>query len=210
MLIHALISSVRTSPEPSILLILDRLDEVFAYFIRRRLRIPMLTQHHLAQLLLIPIVHAILLLVLLLLLSTICVQTLLLCLALDRQIVTKLALPTLVAVAFFVELAEDCLWIDTEGHLLDLYGLEEVGDFAACVLGGLLFLFTLELFGFLLLLVGSLCGRDLSLDLFDLFLSSTTFFLWKRVLVWGYMEEIEGRRWIAGWVTPLENWILEI
>lgn len=33
MLVHALIASVRTRPEPAVLAHLDRFDEVFAYFI---------------------------------------------------------------------------------------------------------------------------------------------------------------------------------
>ena len=67
---------------------------------------------------------------------------------------TELALPPLVAVSLLVELTEDGFGVDAEGDFLNLHGLEELGDFAAGVLSGLLFLLARELFGFFALLVG--------------------------------------------------------
>ena len=34
MLVHALVASVRTGPEPAVFTVFDRFDEVFAYFVR--------------------------------------------------------------------------------------------------------------------------------------------------------------------------------
>ena len=131
MLIHALITAIRTRPEPSVSSILDRFDEKFAHFVGRRLGIAVFAEHHISQLLLVPLLHAILLLnriflgffLLLLfffLISSICVQASLVDFALDSQVVRELALPAFVAVTLLVELAEDSLWIDTERHLLYL------------------------------------------------------------------------------------------
>jgi hypothetical protein len=129
-LIHALITAIRTRPEPSVSSVLDRFDEKFAHFVGRRLGIAVFAEHHISQLLLVPLLHAILLLnriflgffllFLLFLISSICVQTSLVDFTLDSQVVRELALPAFVAVTLLVKLAEDSLWIDTERHLLYL------------------------------------------------------------------------------------------
>ena len=59
--IHAFVSSVGTLPEPSVLSVLDRVDKVFAHFVRRRLGITMLRHDYLSQLLFIPVIHIVLL-----------------------------------------------------------------------------------------------------------------------------------------------------
>lgn len=48
MLVFALIAAVRTRPEPAILAVLNRLDEVFTDLVRGRLGVAMLAQDDLA------------------------------------------------------------------------------------------------------------------------------------------------------------------
>lgn len=148
MLVLALIASIWTSPEPTVLPILNSLDEKLAHFIGCSPRIAMFTLYNIIQLLLIPILHAIflflldLILLVLLFIPRIGIQALLLCFPLHSQIVAEFAFAALVAVALLEELAEHCLGIDAEGNFLDLYGFEEFGDFFARFLCGLLFTLT--------------------------------------------------------------------
>jgi hypothetical protein len=139
-LIHAFVPPVRTHPEPSVFLVLDGLDEVFAHLVGGCLGVAVLAHNDFSQLRLVPVIHVVLLLGLfllfLLLVSVVCVQTPLLRLALDGQIVREFALPALVAVAFLEEHAQDSLGIHAERHLLDLHRLEEVGHLPAGLLGG--------------------------------------------------------------------------
>jgi hypothetical protein len=179
--VHALVSSVRTHPEPAVLLILHRLNEEFAHLICGRLRIPVFTQNHVAQLLLVPIHHLIvllgLLLRLLLSISGIRVQAPLLCLALDIGVVRELAFAPFIAMALFEELAEYGFRIDAEGHFLHLDWLEKLGDLSLGVFRGFLFLLALQFLGFFFLLVGRLCRPSGCFDSFDLLLGGATFFL---------------------------------
>jgi len=156
-LVHALVAAVGTGPEPTILAVLDSLDEELAHLVGRRLWVSVLGLDDIAQLLLVPVCHVVLLslliLLLLLQLSRVGVQTLLLSLDALRQVVTELALSALVTSTLFEELTEHRLGVDTEGNLLDLNGLEEFGGLSLCGFGGELFLFAGNLLGFLSLFV---------------------------------------------------------
>lgn len=68
MLVHALVTAIRTSPEPTILSILDSLDEELAHLVGCRLGVTVLGHDDIAQLFLVPISHIILLPLLILLL----------------------------------------------------------------------------------------------------------------------------------------------
>lgn len=59
MLIHALISPVGASPEPTILLVFHRLDEVLADLVGGRPGVAMLADNDATQLLLVPGIHGI-------------------------------------------------------------------------------------------------------------------------------------------------------
>lgn len=87
----------------------------------------------------------------------------------------ELALPALFTSALFEKLTQHCFGIDTERHFLDLDGLEEFGGFAFGGFGGQLFLFALQLFGFLFPLVGGEVGGGG--DLLDGALGGTTLFV---------------------------------
>lgn len=60
MFVHAFVPAVGTGPEPAVFTIFDGFDEELAHFVRRRFRVAVFTQHHLPQLLLVPVLHAIL------------------------------------------------------------------------------------------------------------------------------------------------------
>lgn len=153
MLVHALIAAIRTRPKPTVFAVLDRLDEVLAHLVRRRFRVAVLGHDHLAQLLLVPVLHPIFLLPLLVRFPRVLIQILLLSLPLHRQVVRELALLSLLAIPLFVELADDRFGVDAEGHLLHLDGFEKRRCFKPRFLGrGLFFLplFFLRLFSFLL------------------------------------------------------------
>lgn len=60
MLVHAFVAAVRTGPEPAVFAILDCFDEEFAHFVRCCFRVAVFAQNHLPQLLLVPVLHAIL------------------------------------------------------------------------------------------------------------------------------------------------------
>lgn len=179
MLVHALVAAIRTSPEPTVLAILNSLDKVLAHLIGRRLGVAVLGKNNTAQLLLIPINHIILLsflfLLLLLQLSRISVQTLLLSLDTLTQVMRKLALPPLLTSALFEKLTQHSFRVHTKGHFLDLDGLEEFGGFLLCGFGGGLFLFACSLFGGFAFLVGGQVGGGS--DLFDCALGGSSFFV---------------------------------
>jgi hypothetical protein len=90
-LVHALIASVRTCPEPSVFLVLDGCNEELANLVRCCLWIAVLAEHDLSQLIFVPVVHVVLLLLfflgLLVLVSAVGVQTPLLGLALNVEVV---------------------------------------------------------------------------------------------------------------------------
>ena len=182
MLVHALVTSIGTSPEPSILLVLHSIDEIFANLLGGRSGVSVLAENHLAKFLFIPIIHGILLLRLLLrllIIPGIGVKILLGSLALGVQVVAELALATLFAVSLFVENTDDGLRVDTERNLLDLDGLEEFHGLLLGIFCGLLVGFTASLLGFFSLRIGCFAVGVLGLHLGDLPLGLGTFFLWE-------------------------------
>lgn len=184
MLVHALITSIRASPEPAILLVLDRLDKVLADLVCSGTGVAVLAEYNAAQLLLVPVLHSIGLLLLFLRLlgiTRVRVQILLGRLALDVQVMAELALATLVATALLVKNTQHSLRVHAEGHLLHLHGLEQISRLSLRILGGLLLGLALLLLGFFPLGVGRFAGRGLCLQLLDLLLGGTTFFLLHRV-----------------------------
>lgn len=187
MLVHALVTTIGTSPEPSVLLVLHSVDEVLANLFGRRTRVAVLAENHLAEFFFIPIIHSILLLpcfFLLLLVPGIGVQVLLGRLALGVQVMTELALAALFTVALLVENTDNCLGIDTKRNLLDLDGLEQLCGFLLGLLRSLLFRRNTSLLGFLSPCIRSFVGLILDLHLGDLSLGLSTFFLY-RLLVRG-------------------------
>ena len=166
MLILAGVTSIGTDPEPTVLLVLDRLDEELADLISSRLRVSVLAEDDVAQFLFIPVVHRILLLVLFfrgLHVSGIGVQILLSSLALHIRIVTELALLSLFTIALLEEDTQNGLGVHTKGNLLHLHRLEQLGRLLLRLIGGLLLslttgllgLFPLHISGFVRLLLGS-------------------------------------------------------
>lgn len=185
--IHAPIAAVRTSPEPAVLADLDGLDEEFADFVCRRLRVAVLAHHHQPQLLLVPAGHvilALLLLLLLVLLPRVRVQVALLALAAHVQVVAELALLALLAAALLVELAQHRLRVDAEGHFLHLHRLEQLRGFALGGFGGGFLALAGGFLGVFAFLFGGFGVRGLGLDGFDLFLGGAAFFLGE-VVQWG-------------------------
>lgn len=171
MLILALITSIRTDPEPAVLSVLNGLDKELAHLIRRRLLVTLLAQYHSRQLLGVPVRARLGLLLLLLLLPVIGIQVPLLRLALNGQIVAKLALLSLFAVALLEEDAHDRLGVHAKGHLLDLRWLRYEGlHLALGCLGGELVALALGLLGRLLLFFGAAAGLHLRVQLGDLLL----------------------------------------
>lgn len=178
MLVHALVASVWTCPEPTVLLVLDGLDEELAHLVCRGLRVAVLAEYDIAQLLLVPLIHVVLLLALLLflllLVSTVGVQAPLLRLALHVQVVGELASLALFAVALLEKLAEHGLGVDTERHLLHLDRLEEFSHLPLGVFRCLLLLLFLRLLGSLALLIWCTTGCSGGVNLLDSLLSGTT------------------------------------
>lgn len=182
MLVHALITSIRTSPEPAILLVLHSLDKELADLLGGRSGVAVLAEHNAAQLLLVPVFHLVGLLRLLrclLIITRIGIQILLGGLALDIHVMTELALAALFAATLLVEETQHGLRIDTEGHFLYLYRLVQVCSLPLGVLGGLLLCLTLELLSSFPLVIGGFVRGRLRLELLNLFLGGTTFFLWE-------------------------------
>lgn len=177
MLIHALITSIRASPEPAILLVLDCLDKVLADLVGSRPRVTVLAHHDTAQLLLVPLIHGIGLLLILLVLTRIGVKILLGRLALDIHVVAELALLALLTTTLLVEDTKNGLGIHTEGHLLHLDRLEQLGGFTLGPLGGGLFGLALCLLGFLLLGIERLVRCGHRIQLLNLLLGGSSFFL---------------------------------
>src|ERR1700730_370181 len=104
MLVHAFITTIRASPKPTIFSLLHGFDEIFANFVRRSLLVTLLRKNNSFQLFLVPVGGCLLPLLLLFLISGVLVKVLLFRFPLDRQVVRKLALPTLLAVALLVVL----------------------------------------------------------------------------------------------------------
>lgn len=180
MFVHALVASIRTNPEPTVLLVLDGLNKVLANFLGSRPRVAVLAENNFAKFLFVPFVHCVALLRLLLLflrISRIGVEILLGRFPLNVQIMTELALLSLFTVALLVEDTQDGLRVDTKRNLLNLHGLEQLQGFLLCSLSGLLLGFTAGLLSLLLLGFGGLVVCCLSLELCNLLLRGTTFFL---------------------------------
>jgi hypothetical protein len=178
--VHAFIASIGTSPEPTVLLVLDGLDEVLADLLGSCLQVPMLAKDDVAQLLLVPAVHGILLLILLLGflgIAGVGVEILLGGLALETHVMAELALPALLAVALLVVDTDDGLGIHAKGDLLHLHGLEQLGRLLGGILCRLLFCGATGLLGLLPFGFCGLAGRRLGLKLGDLFLCLSAFFL---------------------------------
>lgn len=130
MSVHAFVTAVRALPEPTVLLILNGIDEVLADLLGGGPRVTMLAENNLAQLLLVPVIHSIILLRLLLLLlldlSRVGVQILLGSLALQAQVVAELASLTLLTMTLLEEHADNGLRIDTKRYFLRLHRLEQL------------------------------------------------------------------------------------
>ena len=77
MLVHALITSIRTHPEPTVFLVLDGLNEVLADLVSRRPRVPVLAKNNRTKLRFVPLLHGVGLLLLVFRLSGISVKILL-------------------------------------------------------------------------------------------------------------------------------------
>ena len=130
---------------------------------------------------LIPLGHIILLLLLLLRLllgvPRISIQTPLLTLPLNRQIMTELALLPLLTIPRLEKQAQHSLWIDAEGDFLRLDGFEEICGFLSGRFGGGFFLLTLGFFCGLALFFWCCAGCLLGFNMGDLFLGCSAFFL---------------------------------
>lgn len=179
MSIHALITTIRTRPEPSIFLILNRFNKVFAHFISRRLRIPMFTQHHISQFRLIPLINRILFFAISssLRISRVRVQIPLHRFPLDTQVVAEFTFFALVAVSLFIKLTDHSLWIHAKRYLLYLNRLEEFCGVPFGLFLGSLFGGSACLFGFFLFLVGVFVGFGLCFELGYLSAGASSFFL---------------------------------
>lgn len=186
MLVHALITTIRTNPEPTILLVLHSLNKEFADLVGSRPWVSMFAQHDTAQLLLVPLIHSISLLSVLLAfpgITRVGVQILLGRLALNVQVMTELALATLLTTTLFVELAQNSLRVDTKWNFLHLDRLEQLCSLLLSCLGSLLFELTLGLLSGSFLLFGVLVGCGLRVQLGNLSLGGSSFFLFGVVLV---------------------------
>lgn len=186
MLVHALITTIRTDPEPTILLVLHSLNKEFADFFGSRPWISMFAQHDTAQLLFVPLIHSISLLSVLLAflsITRVSVQILLRRLALNVQVMTELALATLLTATLLVELAQNSLWVDAKWNLLYLDRLEQLCGFFLGSFGSLLFELTLGLLSGSFLLFRVLVGCGLRVQLGNLSLGGSSFFLFGAMLV---------------------------
>lgn len=180
--IHAFIASIRTDPEPAILLIFHSLDKVLADLIGSRPRIPMFTLHNVPQFFLIPIVHGIGLLLLLLRLfriPRIRVNILFGRLPLDAQIMAELALLPLLTMTLFEEDAENRLGIHAKRHLLHLHRLKQVRRLPFGFFRCLLFCCSTVFFRLSFLFVLIFAVLYLGLQLGDLFFGCSSFFLYR-------------------------------
>lgn len=77
MLVHALISSIRTRPEPTVFTLLNCLDEEFADLVCGGLLVPLFRQYYSIQFCLVPIIHRLGLLLDFILLPRVLIQILL-------------------------------------------------------------------------------------------------------------------------------------
>jgi hypothetical protein len=193
MLILALITPVRTDPEPTILAILNSLNEELAHLVRRRLLVALLTHHDRLELLLVPIRARLLLLVLLLLGPRIRIQIPLLRFPLHRQVVRELALLPLLAVPLLEEYAHHRLGVHAKGDLLDLRGFGDQGfQLPLGGLGGLLLALAGSLLGGLFLLFGGAARFHLGVESLDLLLGLGTLLVLHAE--GAVLDELGGRR----------------
>lgn len=190
MLVHAPIAAVGTRPQPAVFPVLDRLDEVFADFVRGGFRVAVFAQHDLPQLRLVPRRHVVFpsaaaffpfpfftIIVFLLFVPRILIQIPLGTLPPHLQIMAEFALLPLLAVALLEELAHHRLGVHPEWHLLDLDRLEQFGRFAFRRFRRGFFALPGGFFGVFPFLLGRFGGAGLRLDGFDLFLRGGAFFL---------------------------------
>ncbi len=176
MLVHALVATVGANPEPTVFAVFDGRDKELADLVCGTLLVALLGQDNGPQLFLVPVCRRLLLLGFLFVFSLVCVKVLLLRLALHRQVVSKLALFALFAVALPPEDTDDGLGVDTKGYLLDLRRTgEEESSLPLGVFGGLLVALALELLGFLLLLLDRAAALEIARHLSNLPLRLGTF-----------------------------------
>ena len=177
-LVHALVGAVGADPEPAVFAVLDGLDKELADLVGRRALVALLRQHDGPQLLFVPVRRRLRLLLLLLLFFVVTgvrVQTALRRLAVNVQVVGKLALLALVTVALLEEDAQHRLRVDAKRNLLDLHRLvQQQVRLALGVLGRLLLTLTRQLLGLLALLLGVAAALQLRRQLRNLSLGLGT------------------------------------
>ena len=160
--IHALLTTVWALPKPTVLSVLDSLEEELANLVGSGLGVTVLAQDDFIELLLVPLVHGIVLL-LVVLVSDVSVEVLLLRFATGVERVAKLALGSLVTSTCLPEGTGDTLGIDTKRHL-GLYDGEQwvIGNHLGGFGSSLLLLGLALLLGELLLALA--CSLLLLLD----------------------------------------------
>ena len=185
-LVHALVSSIRTRPEPTIFLVLHSLDEELAHLVGGCARVSVFAENNTSKLLLVPVIHGILLLLVFFLgflITRVGVQILLGGLTFDIGVVGELALPALFTVALLEEKTQNSLWVNAEWNLLDLYRLEELKSLLLGLLCGFLFSLTLLLICGLLFLVCVFVAGSLSIQLLDLSFGRSSLFILETELI---------------------------
>lgn len=121
MLVHAFVATVGAYPEPTVFAVLDSCDEELADFVCCCSLVALFGQDDGSELFFVPIRGSFSLLLLLLFLASVCVEVLLLCLALNGQVVCKLAFATLLTVSLLEEDAYNRFRVNTKGNLLNLH-----------------------------------------------------------------------------------------
>lgn len=139
----------------------------------------MLAHHDVSEFLFVPLIHGVLVLGIAssLCISRIRVQVPLGGLALDAKIVAELAFATLFTMALFEKLTHNGLGVDAKRHFLHLHRFEQLGSLALGLFGGGLFSLALGFLCFSFLFVGIFAAPALSLELCNLFLGCSSFFL---------------------------------
>lgn len=178
MLVHALVAAIGANPEPAVLAILNGLDKELAHLVGGCPLVTLLGQDNRSKLLFIPVCRSLGLLIFLFFFSGVAVQVLLLRLALDSKVVCKLALPSLLTVAFLVKDTYNRLGVDAKGHLLNLSGLvQQRLCLPAGLLGGLLLALSRFLLSLLTLLLSAATVLEVRRHTGDFLLGSTALFI---------------------------------
>ena len=125
----------------------------------------------------VPLRHVIFLLDLVFSFPRILIEILLLAFPFHGQIMAEFALLSLLAVALLVKRTDYRLWIHTKRYLLYLDGLEQLRGFSLRLLRGRFVFFPLRFFGLFSFLIRGFGLGSLALDLLDLFLGLSSFFL---------------------------------